>query len=286
MKNQHSLCVHSGGRVVESLEEILTLDLPAETDSYHPVGFGQLIETIDLLSAKDLPMWTLQRRQYALAPGHGKVPDQRFFFIHSYTSTDSDSDMSLAIAGRSSHDKSISVGLVGGASVFVCDNLCLSGSVKVMRKHTRGFSNDFRHLVRDFLESIEEKYTETLSDRDLWKALDLTNDQAYQTLGMIQGRNNLSSRQTVAAYEQWRTPNHADFLPRNLWSLYNATTEAAKSSPFNTAAECLTGLTRFFKESGKSIASARGIDTDQKVSKIKLAPATEGTTARFEGIDV
>lgn len=47
-----------------------------------------------------------------------------------------DTDFTIAIGIRNSHDKSIALGIVSGVSVFVCDNMALSGENTMYRRHT------------------------------------------------------------------------------------------------------------------------------------------------------
>jgi hypothetical protein len=46
-------------------------------------------------------------------------------------------ELGLSVAFRNSYDRSMSIGLAIGASVFICDNLALNGDIAVMKKHTK-----------------------------------------------------------------------------------------------------------------------------------------------------
>jgi len=56
------------------------------------------------------------------------------------------SDYAWIVGLRNSHDKTYPAGLVAGSKVFVCDNLCFSGEVRLSRKHTRHAVRDLKHL--------------------------------------------------------------------------------------------------------------------------------------------
>ncbi len=62
-----------------------------------------------------------------------------------------ESDYGLTIGIRNSHDKRFPVGMVVGSHVFVCDNLCFSGSIKLTAKHTL---NVFRDLPQKVFDSF------------------------------------------------------------------------------------------------------------------------------------
>ena len=63
-------------------------------------------------------------------------------------------DYNTVIGLRNSHDKVISAGVACGSGVFVCDNLCFSGEVKLARKHTANILTDLPHLVRGIVENV------------------------------------------------------------------------------------------------------------------------------------
>ena len=58
----------------------------------------------------------------------------------------------------------------------------------------------------------------------------ITHDTGYRNLGLLRGHNVLSPTQLTASIDHWDNPGDGPFAKRNKWSLYNACTEALKST--------------------------------------------------------
>ena len=112
------MMLHCGGRQV-SFDELASIPLPEETDTYKPVAFGELVANTLNISKGLLKDYEYKSSELALAGN-----DQRMFGVVKFESQESD-EMGLAIGIRSSYDKSMSNGFCMGANVFVCDNLVL-----------------------------------------------------------------------------------------------------------------------------------------------------------------
>ena len=66
--------------------------------------------------------------------------------------------MSLAMGFRNSIDKSMPLGICAGVTVFVCDNLALSGDFIKFRKHTSGLTDEsLQAISMDAVGQVIEK---------------------------------------------------------------------------------------------------------------------------------
>ena len=153
--------------------------------------------------------------------------------------------MGLAVGFRNSYDKSMSAGFAIGGRVFVCDNLALAGELVVMRKHTGGIIEELRDKLVLTFHQAHQTWDSLVEDRRRMQELALTDDQAHDLLGRAFGRGLLALRQFLKANQEWRHPRHAEFEGRNLWSLYNAVTEAYKGLPVHQVMERHIKLHKF-----------------------------------------
>jgi len=140
-------------------------------------------------------------------------------------------ELGLSIALRNSYDKSLSVGMAFGASVFCCSNLALQGEVLKIRKHTTNVMADLEMMIITGVLRARTNFSSVVEDAERMKGIDLVDDGAYRALGHLFGHRVLSPRQMPVALKEWHNPSQEEFEPRNLWSFYNAVTEALKSSP-------------------------------------------------------
>tara|TARA_R100000789_G_scaffold5689_1_gene9760 strand:+ start:3888 stop:4601 length:714 start_codon:yes stop_codon:yes gene_type:complete len=225
----NKMILHCGGKEV-SYDELAAVPLPEETSTYIPVSFADIVKNAKQIADDLLKDHTYKDSQYALA---GK--DQRMFSVLRYYSCND--EMGLAIGIRSSYDKSMSNGFCIGASIFVCDNLAFSGDITYMRKHTKNVLEDLEKEMTHKIYSSQKNFNNILEDKfDMTKKL-MTNNQAYEFIGKLYGYNVIKPRQLAETFRNWKKPPHEEFQERNMWSLYNACTEALKSTPPNRILE-------------------------------------------------
>ena len=117
-----------------------------------------------------------------------------------------------------------------------------SGEVTYMRKHTKNVINDLEEKAVSVIYNSTVKFFNTVRDRDAMMDVSVTDNQAYEFLGKMAGRKVLKSQQFNTALRCWDKPPYVDFSYKNVWSLYNACTEALKSTPPNKIIEKHTEL--------------------------------------------
>ena len=225
-----TLLMHQGGDYC-SLDDLRTIPLPKETRTYKPVSHYDLAVNLGEVSGGLLRGYQLDKAQYGLAREGNQM-----FGIHSYRNGIS-SSMGLSIGFRNSYDKSMSVGIAIGASVFVCDNLALTGEIAIMRKHTANVWNDLEELTITTIYRSQHNFSKIVEDAETMAERYLSNDNAFRLLGLLYGNDVISPRQIPAVKREWLNPSHDEFEDRNVWSFYNACTEALKTTPPNKIME-------------------------------------------------
>jgi hypothetical protein len=141
------------------------------------------------------------------------------------------SEIGLSVAFRNSYDRSMSVGLAIGASVFICDNLALHGEIAVMKKHTKGVWSALEDLAITTLYKAQHNFEKVVVDAERLKGIPMDNHDAFQLMGLLYGHDIVSPRQLPVIREEWLRPTHEEFNERNKWNFFNAVTEALKSTP-------------------------------------------------------
>lgn len=215
--------VHRGGEVV-TREQLDLIKVPEATDSYVPVSHYHLADRLNAFSADVLRDYALVGESYAVA----RQGNQMFAVLKFNRE---ESDMGLSIAFRNSYDRSMSLGIAIGATVFVCDNLALEGDIVIMRKHTKNVWAELEDLAITTLYKSQKKFEQIVADARLLKGHVLQDDEAFRFMGMLFGHGIVSLRQLTVLKEQWLSPSHPEFRERNMWSFFNATTESLKTCP-------------------------------------------------------
>lgn len=217
------MTIHRGGEIVRR-DELDLIPLPTATDSYVPVSHYALTDKVLTISRDILRDYTLIGENYAVA----RQGNQMFALLKFKIDNE---EMGLSVAFRNSYDKSMSVGIAIGASVFICDNLALHGDIAVMKKHTKGVWDALEDLAISSLYKAQRNFDKVVIDSQRMKTIPLNNDEAYRLMGYLYGHDLVSPRQLTVLKDEWLKPSYQEFQGRNMWSFFNATTESLKSCP-------------------------------------------------------
>ena len=221
-----TMLLHRGGQYV-SLSELQAVPLPKETPSYKPVSHHDLATNLAKVCGDFLNDFALLTSNYGLAR-----KGQQLFGIHTFQHL-YNNELGLSIGFRNSYDKSMSVGIAIGASVFVCDNLALTGEIAIMRKHTVNVWDDLEELIITTIYRSQNNFFRIVDDVEVMKSVEMNDDDAFRAIGLLYGRKILTPRQIPIVRREWLKPKHQAFEQRSAFSFYNAATEALKTCPPN-----------------------------------------------------
>lgn len=213
---------------------------PVATSTWRPIAHAELAgQIIDQLPAFGL---TLVREQYAV----GKEGLALFGALDLRNGHGNDS-RGMALAFRHSNDKNMAVRIVGGARVFICDNMALSGEVIALEKHSRRLH--LAELIRRGLEKflqVYERFEARVIDAE---ARPISDDEAKVKLFDLRYSGILPVSifdETATNYFRAESLGYADSAPRTVWGLHNACTRAVKALAPSSQFRILNGLGRAF----------------------------------------
>jgi len=204
-----------------NLDQVLAVPVPQHTHSWRPVPYGDAIGFLKSTIDRSLP-YELESEEY----GMSKDGHQMFGVL---TLDTGDRSQGMAVGIRQSYNRSLALGIVVGAQVFVCDNLMFNGDAfKVVRKNTVNVWEDFRSLVNAQVMASQEHYETMQWETHAMKRVPVSEERGHELLGRALGAKVLTPTQATVAFQDWREARHEEFAPRNLWSLYNCITEGLK----------------------------------------------------------
>lgn len=212
------LIAHAGANRLQR-QDLLALPTPEATLTHKPVSHSSLVESIfQALAYRSIDIVT---EEYAATPDGA-----RLFGV--LTLSLQNGDIRLAIAFRNSHDKSFSLGLVGGFRVFCCDNLSFSGDfMAVAKKHSKNL--DVVETLALGIDRIQRRFQPILNQVDVWKNHDLPDIRAKEIIyDAFTGALDAPKHLLKEVHREYFEPRFDEFRPRNLWSLQNAFTGAFK----------------------------------------------------------
>jgi hypothetical protein len=224
--------------------ELGMITVPAQTETYVPVSHQELVTRIKEAGTK----------HYGVSPHKEKLEvnhrGQQMFgslTFHDGASMSNGSGMNRTIGFRNSYDKTLPIGLCGGASVMVCSNLMFVGDIINMRKHTQNVQDDLDVLIQKLFEDVDRRYKQAHEDAGFMKEIQFSDKQVGDYLGQLFVNEHIlnGSQMNKAANEWFESPV---FKERTLWSAYNACTEALKAAHPSNALEKYTKLHTFTED--------------------------------------
>ena len=105
-----------------------------------------------------------------------------------------------------------------------------SGEVKLARKHTRFINRDLPRLVQSAVGKLMDRWHHQDTRLANYKLADLDDRTAHDLVIRSCDVGVVPNRTIPDVLREWREPRHEEFEPRNIWSLFNAFTEALKGN--------------------------------------------------------
>jgi hypothetical protein len=99
----------------------------------------------------------------------------------------------------------------------------------------------------------QDHYDKMKLDLNRMKEVGVSEDRGFEIIGRALGHRVLTSNQAGVAMKEWVKPSHEEFEERNLFSLYNAFTEAGKHGRAQLFMDRYTGFHDFFTPGGQVI---------------------------------
>lgn len=232
------------GTEIVTREQLRRIPAPASTASWRPIAHVDLVEILqDRLEASG---YRIEREKFAIQTNGLKL----FGTLDLQNGHELGQGLGLALGFRHSNDKSLALQIVGGARVFVCENLSLSGDVEVFRnKHTHGVFQRLRQSLGRYFGGLGQQI-ELLKDRfGVWQAAKLDDDGAKVIIYDAIAKGIIPSRirpEVHEAYFNAEQLGYEDCAPRSKWGLHNSFTRAIKALNPSPAYEANIGLTQLF----------------------------------------
>jgi len=232
-----NLFLHCGAQSVER-ERLDLVPTPESTQTWMPIPHMALVQEVERVL--EVNALKIVNQAHSLT-GDGL----RYFGLMQIQNGQSHDDYAWVLGLRNSHDKRFPAGIVVGASVFVCDNLSFSGEIRLSRKHTRFIVRDLPSLTQKAIGRLSERWNHQDERIDAYKGSTLSNSAAHDLVIRAMDVDACTLRQIPQILGEWRKPEHEEFQPRTLWSLFNSFTQVFKGGNLNTLSgrtEALHGL--------------------------------------------
>lgn len=226
------LCLDKGAQR-RTIEDIRTDTLP------EPMGNRHVL--LPHATLYDIAKERLNAGGYEIAwedhsTAHGS---NRYFGLMGVRNGVNSNERERIVGLRNCHDQTFTSQLVAGDGVFVCSNLCFSGEVKVGRKHTKEQLNELPSIIDKAVNYLGVAWDNMTERVEAYKDRAIGREEADHLVCEALRAGALPTSKIVTVLNEYEGKveledgrkgfRHADFEPRNVWSLFNAYTETAKA---------------------------------------------------------
>jgi hypothetical protein len=237
-----NLMLHCGAEEVTRESDELW-HVPSQLGNrHHPIAHIELINQVE----QELS----NQRLNIVQSRFGATKEGARFFGLLQVANDAQ-DYTTIIGLRASHDQSIAAGIVAGSGVFVCDNLCFSGEVKLGTKQTTNLMERLPELVYSAVNRTKSLIDQQSERFESYKKTQINKRIGDAAIVELIRRDAIAPSQAGKVIEEWDNPSHEEFAQDGFtpWRLHNAVTEVYKPTNGHTymatlpkRSEMLTGF--------------------------------------------
>lgn len=212
-------------RIVSFPQELITAPVPVTTNSYQAISHMELIRYLERkIKEKGFEVTSLRANS---ASGGNKMTGTMGINL-------ANESFGMSIGFRNSYDKSMSLGVGVGATVFVCTNGMFHADVQRLRRHTTNMLDDLEEIIEEQLGYVQEQFIKFEDETEKLKRTVFTRKLVYQILGeLFFAEKTFGSTQiNIIRDEMDKSENFRMFGEGGEatgWNLYNNITESLKT---------------------------------------------------------
>lgn len=232
------LMLHKGTHEV-GRSELSRIATPESTPTWRPVPHIELVETLE--ASLEGAGYTVGQETF----GAGRK-GALLFGVMRIKNSEGGLDGEFSVGLRQANDRTMSVQICAGFSVFVCDNLVFRGDmIALRRKHTTGL--ELRAELDEAVEKLRLHFHLLDDEMTRLKGAGISDVGAKAVLHEVFVEQKLMPMRYLEPVSgAYFKPPHREFEPRTMWSLHNAFTEVAKQMPITTRFPATQRIGRYF----------------------------------------
>jgi hypothetical protein len=221
---------------------------PAKTASYTPVSHKLIIETIK--SEVEKRGLKILKADYRTGFGGDRVIGMYQLIDPSEKPEKGVDRLVRTIAFRNSTDKSMSFGVGGGATVFICSNGMFSADMTFVKKHVGDLDEIVVEKIVWVMDGLEVEFERLKELRKRLKEKRISKRIQAELVGRLIIQEELLTATQISVLRDQRE-NSKYFKGNSAWALYNNVTEALKTTKPTHYHKQHQQVTRFFDKEFK-----------------------------------
>lgn len=168
--------------------------------------------------------------------------------IATYFLESDDSEFGGMIAWRNSYDKTRSVAICAGATVYICGNGAVMGEMKFIKRHVGEVNEQLEEAIDEQLDKVEDMIEKTAALKNALNQKTYDKYLAGAIIGNLYLDGILNTTQLEIVVKELNEPSFVYGVePDSMWALFNHVTHALKTSAPSNYFENHLGVIKFFK---------------------------------------
>lgn len=168
--------------------------------------------------------------------------------IATYFLESDDSEFGGMLATRNSYDKTHSVAICAGASVYICGNGAVMGEMKFIKRHVGEVGTQLESAIDEQLNKVHEMIHNTRVLKDLLDSKTFDRYVAGAVIGNLYLKGVINTSQMEIIKKELDEPSYNYGVAEDsLWALFNHVTHALKVSSPSRYFESHIETIKFFK---------------------------------------
>jgi len=157
-------------------------------------------------------------------------------------------DLGFEAAIMNSYDKSRAISTGVGTRVAVCTNGMMSAELALKTRHTGFVYKRLDHFVQMSAKTVRLRAAATIDMFEEYEHVSVDRSRSDYMIMESMRRNIIPATGIGEVWRHWHTPEHHEFKPRTVWSLYNAFTSYYRGRSEFAATARFGALHRLVKE--------------------------------------
>ena len=218
-------------------DQLRAVETPEATSTFRPIPHVELVEMLDrVLLAQNM---RIEEEKFALRR------DGSMLFGVLQLAYGETGDGVAALGLRTANNKTMSLQICAGLSVFVCDNLVFRGDmIALKRKHTAGLN--LREELTLAVIRFQDHFGRLTREIEGLKTRGLIDIEAKALMHDVFAQGMMPVRFLPDVSRSYFEPELPAFEARNAWSLHNAFTAVAKEMPMPTRLPAIQAVGKLF----------------------------------------
>lgn len=209
-------------KFTEDINVLTLAQVPESTDSYSAVAH------IDIHNAI---LDRLERRGIEIQKVQFKSNKKGTQVIATYFLESDDSEFGGMIAWRNSYDKTRSVAICAGATVYICGNGAVMGEMKFIKRHVGEVNEQLEDAIEEQLNKVGQMISDTRTLKDKLDSKTFDTYVAGAVIGNLYLKGVLNTSQMEIVKKELDEPSFVYGVESDsMWALFNHVTHALKTS--------------------------------------------------------